>query len=67
MKNKVWHKVTISMDEQDVSVYPTPEFDGIIVDIKELDKTPSSRLYLNENEMKILILKMCEMMEYVKQ
>lgn len=65
--SKVWHKVTISMDEQDVSVYPTPEFDGIIVETKELDKTPGSKLYLNDNEMEILILKMREMMEYVKK
>jgi hypothetical protein len=68
MKNKVWHKVTIATEEQNVEVYPTETFDGIIVEAKELDdKTESPRLYLNKDEMELLILKMREMMEYVKQ
>lgn len=68
MKNKVWHKVTISTEEQNVQVYPTETFDGITVETKELDdKTESSRLYLNKDEMELLILKMREMMEYLKQ
>jgi hypothetical protein len=68
MKNKVWHKVTIATEEQNVDVYPTETFDGIIVEAKELDdKTESTRLYLNKDEMELLILKMREMMEYVKQ
>jgi len=68
MKNKIWHIVTISTEEQNVQVYPTETFDGIIVETKELDdKTESSRLYLNKDEMELLILKMREMMEYVKQ
>ena len=68
MKNKVWHKVTIATEEQNVKVYPNETFDGIIVEAIELDdKTESSRLYLNKDEMELLILKMREMMEYVKQ
>jgi hypothetical protein len=68
MKNKVWHKVTIATKEQNVEVYPTETFDGIIVEAKELDdNTGSPRLYLNKDEMELLILKMREMMEYVKQ
>ena len=68
MKNKVWHKVTIATTEQNVEVYPTETFDGIIVEAKELDdKTESPRLYLNKDEMELLILKMREMMEYIKQ
>jgi hypothetical protein len=68
MKNKVWHKVTIATEEQNVEVYPNNTFDGIIVEAKELDdKTESPRLYLNKDEMELLILKMREMMEYVKQ
>jgi hypothetical protein len=67
MKNKVWYKVTISTEEQDVSIYPTEGFDGIIVETKEMDgTTQSSRTYLNENEMELLISKMREMMNYVK-
>jgi hypothetical protein len=67
MKNKVWHKVEISTEEQNVSVYPTEGFDGIIVETRELDVvTGSSRMYLNEDEMELLIQKMREMMSYVK-
>jgi hypothetical protein len=66
MKNKVWITTTISTEEQNVGIYPTEEFDGIIIETKELDdKTPNSRLYLNKDEMEILILKMQEMMKYV--
>jgi hypothetical protein len=67
MKNKVWYKVTIPTEEQDVSIYPTEGFDGIIVETKEMDGTTQSpRMYLNENEMDLLISKMREMMNYVK-
>jgi hypothetical protein len=67
MKNKVWYKVTISTEEQDVSIYPTEGFDGIIVETKEMDgTTKSSRTYLNEDEMEVLISKMREMMNHVK-
>jgi hypothetical protein len=65
MKNKIWHKVVISMDEQDVEIYPNETFDGIIVETKEMDGTHSSRLYLNKDEMELLILKMREMIEYI--
>jgi len=67
MKNKVWHKVTISTEEQEVGVYPTETFDGIIVETKELDGSGSPRMYLNIDEMELLISKMREMMEYVKK
>ena len=67
MKNKVWHKTVRGTEEQNVNVYPTEGFDGIIVETKELDdKTGSSRLYLNRDEMELLIVKMREMMDYVK-
>ena len=67
MKNKVWYKVTISTEEQDVSIYPTEGFDGIIVETKEMDGTTQSpRMYLNEDEMELLIPKMREMMNHVK-
>ena len=67
-KSKVWHKIQINTEEQNVSVCPTEEFDGIIVETKELDnKTLNGRLYLNQDEMELLIAKMQEMMKYVKQ
>jgi len=65
MGNKVWHRIEIATDEQNVYVYPTENYDGIIVETKELDdKTPNNRLYLNRYEMEVLILKMQEMMDY---
>ncbi len=66
MKNKIWHKVEIQTDEQNVEIYPTETFDGIIVETKEIDEKKSSRLYLNKYEMELLILKMTEMMQYVQ-
>jgi hypothetical protein len=67
-KNKVWHKIEIATEEQNVSIYPTEEFNGIVVETKELDdKTLNGKLYLNKDEMELLILKMQEMMKYVKQ
>lgn len=68
MNNKVWHKTTIATEEQNVEIYPTDTFDGIIVETKELDgKTGSPRLYLNKDEMELLIAKMQQMMHYVNQ
>ncbi len=68
MAKKVWHKTIIVTQEQNVIIYPTDEYDGIIVETKELDdKTGSPRMYLSENEMEMLILKMREMMNYVKE
>jgi hypothetical protein len=68
MKNKVWYKIEIATEEQNVSIYPSETYDGIIVETKELDdKTGSPRLYLNVNEMELLIERMIEMMKYVKQ
>jgi hypothetical protein len=67
MKNKVWHKVVIATEEQNVEIFPTEEFDGIIIQTKELNNTIySPRLYLTEDEMEMLIVKMQEMMKYVK-
>jgi hypothetical protein len=66
MKNKVWHKVVIATEEQNVEIFPTEGFDGIIIQTKELDdKTYSPRLYLTKDEMELLISKMREMMDYV--
>jgi hypothetical protein len=68
MKNKVWYKIEIATEGQNVSIYPSETYDGIIVETKELDdKTGSPRLYLNKNEMELLIERMIEMMKYVKQ
>jgi hypothetical protein len=66
MKNKVWNKTVIATEEQNVEIYPTEGFDGIIIEVKELDdETLNGMLYLNRNEMELLIVKMQEMMKYV--
>jgi hypothetical protein len=65
MKNKVWHKAVIATEEQDVSVYPNETFDGIIVETNESNGSGSPRLYLNKDEMELLIVKMRHMMEYI--
>jgi hypothetical protein len=66
MENKIWHKIEITTEEQTVEVYPTDGFNGIVIETKELDGKGSPRLYLNKDEMEFLILKMQEMMLYVK-
>jgi hypothetical protein len=66
MQNKIFHVVKISMEEQDVEIYPNETFDGIILATKELEESNTSRLYLNTDEMQLLILKMTEMMRYVQ-
>jgi hypothetical protein len=68
MKNKVWHNVTISSEGQDVSISPNEAFNGIILSTKEVgEKNFISRLYLNSDEMELLIIKMQEMMNYVDE
>ena len=66
MKNKVWNKTVIATEEQNVEIYPTEGFDGIIVETRELDdKTLNGRLYLSKDEMELFIIKIQEMMKYV--
>jgi hypothetical protein len=66
MKNKVWNKTVIATEDQNVEIYPTEMFNGIIVEISELDdKTFNRRLYLSKDEMELMIIKMQEMMKYV--
>lgn len=68
MAHKVWNKSVIATEEQNIEIYPTEDYLGIIVETKELDdKTNSPKLYLNVDEMELLIVKMREMMKYVKE
>lgn len=64
MEKKVWYKSVIATEKQNINVYPTENFDGIIVEAKELDDRKSPTMYLNKDEMELLILKMREMMDY---
>jgi hypothetical protein len=63
--SKIWTKIVIALEEQNVEIYPTEDYSGIIVETKELDDKTSGKLYLNKNEMELLIVKMQEMMRYV--
>lgn len=62
---KIWTKTVIALDNQNVAVYPNEDYTGIIVETKELDDKTSGKLYLNQNEMELLVVKMDEMMNYV--
>ncbi len=65
MANKVWYTVEIATEEQNITISPTTDFDGITVDTAELDGNGNPRLYLNKEEMECFIAKMREMMDYV--
>ena len=66
MKKKIWNKTVIASEVQDIQIYPTPEYDGIIVEIKEIgNNTPMSIMHLDKDEMELFIIKMQEMMHYV--
>ena len=66
MKKKIWNKTVISTEVQDIQIYPTPEYDGIVVEIIEVgNNSLMSIMHLDKDEMELLIIKMQEMMEYV--
>jgi hypothetical protein len=67
MAEKVWYKVEISLStDQNVEIYPDEGYDGIVVKGKEIDTNESYRIYLNRNEMELLIAKMKEMMDFTE-
>lgn len=58
---------TIATEEQNVSVMPTEEQKGIIIETIELDdKTLNGRMYLNKQEAETLIVKIQEMIKYLE-
>ena len=69
MKSKVWIKTEITTHlEQDIRIQPTPEFDGITLEFKDVDDTDyKDRLYLDTKSLEALIAKLRETMDYVKQ
>ena len=66
MKNKLWYKIEIVTEEQTVEIYPNETFNGITVETSESFGSGSPKLYLNKEEMELLIERMIEMMKYVK-
>jgi hypothetical protein len=66
MSAQMWYKVVVPT-RMEISVYPNEGFDGIIVQIEEVDDNKESiRLYLYKDEMNIFIEKMMEMMKHVE-
>lgn len=64
---KIFVTTTIATEEQNVSVMPTEDRKGIIVETRELDdKTLNGRTYLNKREAETLILKIEEMIKYLE-
>lgn len=67
MANKVFKTVELSTEfDQDIKIYPTPEYDGIELTYKEAgDEKYLPTLYLDRKTMESLIVTLQEMMTYV--
>ena len=58
---------TLLTDEQNISVMPTEDQKGIIIETKEVDdKTLNGRMYLSKQEAETLITKIQEMIKYLE-
>jgi hypothetical protein len=65
MKPWITTEITTHAD-QIILVQPAPEFNGIEMGFKEMDGThQTNALYINKDELPIIIKKLQEMMEYV--
>lgn len=65
MKNWITTEI-FTQTEQKILIQPTPTFDGIELYTSELDGShQSGALYINEEELPIIIEKLQEMMNYV--
>jgi hypothetical protein len=64
---KTWIRTEISNHcEQVITIQPTPEFYGIELYFSEDDKSYiTNPLYINKEELPIIVKKLQEMMEYV--
>lgn len=53
--------------EQKLLIQPTPTFDGIEIYIQEIEGEPhsSGALYINKEELPVIVKKLQEMMDYV--
>ena len=68
-KRKIWITTELHTEfEQNIRIQPTPEFDGVVLEIKESGLPDyNARLYLNVETMEAMIAKLREMMDYVKE
>ena len=64
---KPWIKTEINNHcEQIITIQPTPGFDGIELYFSEDDKShQTNALYINKEELPVIVKKLQEMMEYV--
>ena len=65
MKN--WIKTTITTEwDQNISIEPAPEFDGLSIQLSELDGSHKSlNLYISPKDLLLIVEKLQEMMDYV--
>lgn len=69
MKDKVYYtaELHVSDEGRDIVISPSEGYTGIILGIRESDEQKIyPNVYLNETEMELLIDKMRDMMNYVK-
>jgi hypothetical protein len=66
-KQKVFVQTEIALKDQNIIISPNETWDWVIMKTMELDgKTHSTSTYLNESEIEVLIIKLREMMNYIK-
>jgi len=66
INKKVFKSTEIFTESQSIRIQPTPEFDGITVEVGEGGEKYGNMLYLDEMELNSLIHEMKSMMEYIK-
>jgi hypothetical protein len=64
---KIWIKTTMVVEDQNIEIFPTETFDGIIIEPKESDDTPAYNLCITKGSMKLFIEQMQSMMDYVSE
>lgn len=66
---KVFKTIEISTEfDQDIRVFPTPQWDGVEIEFKEADeKYKGITLYLDENTAQQLMDEISNMLNYIKQ
>jgi hypothetical protein len=70
MKDKIWYSTEISTKyEQNIRIRPNEDTTDILIEIKEAHdaKYENGCLFLDVATMEVLIAKMRETMEYIKQ
>lgn len=67
MADKICYKTEILLSaEQNVEIYPSSGYNGIVIKGKDVHTNESYRIYLDRNEMEFVIVKMREMMDFTE-